>query len=53
QTAYTELYVTDTLWPDFREAEFNQALAAFQQRERRYGLTQEQLAANAEGRRDR
>jgi len=47
QTAYTELYVTDTLWPDFREEEFNRAIAAFQQRERRYGLTAEQLAANA------
>ncbi|MBM4275954.1 MAG: isoprenyl transferase [Deltaproteobacteria bacterium] len=47
QTAYTELYITDTLWPDFREEEFNRAIAAFQQRERRYGLTAEQLAANA------
>jgi len=51
QTAYTELYVTDTLWPDFREEEFNRALAAFQQRERRYGLTTEQVNAQAGGKR--
>ncbi len=45
QSAYTEIYVTDTLWPDFREEEYLKALAAYQQRERRYGLTGEQLAA--------
>jgi len=44
QSAYTEIYVTDTLWPDFREEEYFKALAAYQQRERRYGLTREQLA---------
>jgi undecaprenyl diphosphate synthase len=43
QLAYTELYVTDTLWPDFREREFLQALAFFQQRERRFGRTAEQI----------
>jgi undecaprenyl diphosphate synthase len=37
QLAYTELYFTDTLWPDFREREFLSALAAFQMRERRFG----------------
>jgi undecaprenyl diphosphate synthase len=37
QLAYTELYFTDTLWPDFRERELLAALAAYQQRERRYG----------------
>jgi undecaprenyl diphosphate synthase len=37
QLAYTELYFTDTLWPDFREREFLQALTAFQLRERRFG----------------
>jgi undecaprenyl diphosphate synthase len=42
QIAYTELYVTDTLWPDFREAEFIDALVQFQQRERRFGRTSEQ-----------
>jgi undecaprenyl diphosphate synthase len=45
QSAYTELYVTETLWPDFREDDFLKALEDYQQRERRYGLTQEQIAA--------
>ena len=42
QLAYTELYVTDTLWPDFREQAFVDALVHYQQRERRFGLTGEQ-----------
>lgn len=37
QLAYAELYVTDTLWPDFDQAEFHQALYAYQKRERRFG----------------
>ena len=37
QMAYTELYVTDTLWPDFDRAAFSQALIAYQDRDRRYG----------------
>lgn len=37
QVAYAELYVTDTLWPDFDRAEFHRALSAFQQRDRRFG----------------
>ena len=37
QLAYTELYFTDTLWPDFREPDFLRALAAYQSRERRFG----------------
>ena len=37
QTAYTELYVTDVLWPDFSEADFFRALWDFQNRERRFG----------------
>jgi undecaprenyl diphosphate synthase len=37
QLSYTELYFTDTLWPDFREREFLSALVAFQRRERRFG----------------
>lgn len=37
QTAYTEFYFTDTLWPDFREEEFRKALEYFSIRERRYG----------------
>ncbi len=43
QSAYTELYVTDTLWPDFREEDFLAALDAYCQRDRRFGLTQEQI----------
>ena len=42
QLAYTEIYVTDTLWPDFREDEFLAAIADFQRRERRFGKTGEQ-----------
>ncbi len=45
QSAYTELYLTETLWPDFREEEFLKALHAYQQRDRRFGLTQEQIEA--------
>ena len=37
QTAYTEFYFTDTLWPDFRKPEFRSALEAFSRRERRFG----------------
>ena len=37
QIAYSEIYVTETLWPDFREPEFQAALAEYQQRERRFG----------------
>ncbi len=37
QLAYTEIYVTETLWPDFREAQYVAALADFQRRERRFG----------------
>ncbi len=37
QSAYSELYFTDTLWPDFNENEINRAIAEFQRRERRYG----------------
>ena len=37
QSAYTELWFTDTLWPDFTEEEFKKALADFSRRERRFG----------------
>jgi len=43
QIAYTELYVTDTLWPDFDRNELVQAIADYQSRERRFGMTSEQL----------
>src|ERR1019366_5667221 len=37
QIAYPEIYVTDTLWPDFNRAELLKAIADFQKRERRFG----------------
>ena len=37
QTAYTEYYFTDVLWPDFRKTQFQEALDAYSQRDRRYG----------------
>lgn len=37
QMAYAEIYVTQTLWPDFDRAQFHKALSAYQQRDRRYG----------------
>lgn len=43
QLAYTELYFTDTLWPDFDATAFEQALQSYQSRERRFGRTSEQL----------
>jgi undecaprenyl diphosphate synthase len=43
QAAYTELYFTDVLWPDFDAAELDRAVLAFHSRERRYGHTSEQL----------
>ena len=43
QIAYTELYFTDTLWPDFRKDDLYQAILNFQKRERRFGKTSEQL----------
>ena len=47
QLAYTELYFTDTLWPDFDAAALDRALVSYQQRERRFGRTSEQLPADA------
>lgn len=44
QLAYTEFYFTDTLWPDFRKEHFFDAVYDFQQRERRFGKTSEQLS---------
>jgi len=41
QLAYTEIYVTDTLWPDFRHEAYRQALADFAGRERRFGSLKE------------
>ena len=46
QLAYTELYFSSVHWPDFNEAEFEQALANFKQRERRFGKLSQQLDDN-------
>jgi len=43
QIAYSELYFTDKLWPDFRKEDLFESLYNFQNRERRFGLTSEQL----------
>jgi undecaprenyl diphosphate synthase len=43
QIAYTELFITPTLWPDFRKEHLYEAIWAYQQRERRFGKTSEQL----------
>jgi undecaprenyl diphosphate synthase len=45
QLAYTELYFTDVLWPDFDEAELHKAFDWFSRRERRFGRTSAQLAS--------
>ncbi|MBI3150053.1 MAG: di-trans,poly-cis-decaprenylcistransferase [Betaproteobacteria bacterium] len=47
QLAYTELYFTDTLWPDFDRAALVGAIASYQGRERRFGRTSEQVGADA------
>ena len=47
QLAYTELYFTDILWPDFDENELHKAFDWFSQRERRFGRTSAQLASQA------
>jgi len=44
QIAYTEIYVTETLWPDFGKDDLIKALLDYQSRQRRFGLTDEQLA---------
>lgn len=43
QAAYSELYFSDKLWPDFDDAALDQAIDAFNQRERRFGKTSEQI----------
>ena len=44
QCAYSELYFCDTYWPDFREEELHKAIYDYQQRERRFGKTSEQIS---------
>ena len=43
QIAYTELYMTDVLWPDFRKEHLYEAIVSFQKRERRFGKISEQV----------
>jgi undecaprenyl diphosphate synthase len=47
EIAYSELYVTETLWPDFRPADFDLALREFSGRERRFGKTSEQISSGS------
>ena len=46
QIAYTELFITEVLWPDFRRDQLYEAIYAYQKRERRFGKTSEQLNLN-------
>ena len=43
QSAYTEIYMTNTYWPDFREKELLKAILDYQKRERRFGKVSEQV----------
>ena len=43
QCAYSEFYFCDTFWPDFHEGDLHKAIAAYQQRQRRFGMTGEQV----------
>jgi len=47
QMAYTEFYFTDILWPDFREEQLIEAISEYQKRERRFGLTSDQVQRKA------
>ncbi|NVM04464.1 MAG: isoprenyl transferase [Candidatus Helarchaeota archaeon] len=47
QLAYTEIYITDVLWPDFRAKEFYKAIIDYQNRERRFGMVSEQISKNS------
>lgn len=46
QLAYAEFYFTDVLWPDFRKNELYKAIISYQNRERRFGKTSEQISSN-------
>jgi undecaprenyl diphosphate synthase len=48
QLAYSELYFTNVLWPDFRKNDLYEAIIDYQKRERRFGQTSEQLTNNEE-----
>lgn len=49
QIAYSEIYVTDTYWPDFSREDFFRAISDFGSRERRFGLTSEQITSGPAG----
>jgi undecaprenyl diphosphate synthase len=49
QLAYTELYFTDILWPDFSPQRLDDAISEYQNRERRFGMTSEQIRSNNSG----
>lgn len=48
QIAYSELYFCDTYWPDFAEEDLHKAIASYQNRQRRYGKTEEQVESEEE-----
>jgi undecaprenyl diphosphate synthase len=48
QAAYAELYFTDTLWPDFDEVQLEKAITWYSQRQRRFGLTTDQVLTSLE-----
>ncbi|NOT36870.1 MAG: isoprenyl transferase [Saprospiraceae bacterium] len=48
QSAYTELYFTDVFWPDFKEQNLFEAIIDYQSRERRFGMTTEQVTKSRE-----
>ncbi|MCW8883222.1 MAG: undecaprenyl diphosphate synthase family protein, partial [Sedimenticola sp.] len=48
QSAYTELYFTDAYWPEFDAEAFDQAIAFYSSRQRRFGMTGEQLQSDEE-----
>ncbi|EMR03747.1 isoprenyl transferase [Cesiribacter andamanensis] len=49
QLAYTELYISEVLWPDFRKEHLYEAIYSYQQRERRFGKTSEQINLSKQG----
>ena len=49
QVAYTEIYITETLWPRFRREQLYEAIRDYQSRERRFGLVSEQVREQKEG----
>ena len=46
QCAYSEFYFCETYWPDFTSADLHKAIAVYQKRQRRFGLTEEQVEKN-------